>query len=127
MADALATLAAMFMADDQSRMMPIRMSIREVPSHCCNIDEEEEDGLSWYYDILQYVKYQAYPVEATENDKRTLRRLAMRYVLDGDILYKKGKYQMLLRCVNRIEAKKILEEVHEGVFGTHANGFTMVR
>ncbi|XP_038996868.1 uncharacterized protein LOC120121584, partial [Hibiscus syriacus] len=127
MADALATLAAMFKADDQSRMMPIRMSIREMPAHCCNIEEEEDDNLPWYYDILQYVKYRAYPAEAAENDKRTLRRLAMGYVLDGDILYKKGKDQVLLRCVDRIEAKKILEEVHEGVCGTHANGFTMVR
>ncbi|KAE8716368.1 PCF11P-similar protein 4 [Hibiscus syriacus] len=127
MADTLATLAAMFKAYDQSRMMPIRMSIKEMPAHCFNIEEEEDDGLPWYYDILQYVKYRAYPAEATENDKRTLRRLAMGYVLDGDILYKKGKDQVLLRCVDRIEAKKILEEVYEGVCGTHANGFTMVR
>ncbi|KAG8499727.1 hypothetical protein CXB51_006285 [Gossypium anomalum] len=37
------------------------------------------------------------------------------------------KDQILLRCVDAIEAKKILEEVHEGVCGTHANGFTMAR
>ncbi|XP_039054495.1 uncharacterized protein LOC120196872 [Hibiscus syriacus] len=66
MVDALATLAAMFKADDQSRMMPIQMSIREMPTHCCNIEEEKKDGLAWYYDILQYVKYRAYPAEATE-------------------------------------------------------------
>ncbi|KAG8471705.1 hypothetical protein CXB51_036174 [Gossypium anomalum] len=65
--------------------------------------------------------------EATENDKRALRRLACDYVMDGDILYKKRKDQVLLRCVDAVEAKLILEEVHEGVCGTHANGFTMAR
>ncbi|XP_040940645.1 uncharacterized protein [Gossypium hirsutum] len=66
-----------------------------------------------------------YPVQATENDKRTLRRLANDYVLDGEVLYKRRKDQVLLRCVDAVEAKKILEEVHEGVCRTHANGFTM--
>ncbi|KAA3484769.1 reverse transcriptase [Gossypium australe] len=52
---------------------------------------------------------------ATENDKRTLRRLANDYVLDGEILYKRIKDLELLRCVDVVEAKQILEEVYEGV------------
>ncbi|KAG8473516.1 hypothetical protein CXB51_035657 [Gossypium anomalum] len=68
-----------------------------------------------------------YPDQATENDKRILRRLASDYVLDGEILYRRRKDQVLLRCVDAVEAKQILEEVHEGVCGTHANGFTMAR
>jgi hypothetical protein len=28
---------------------------------------------------------------------------------------------VLLKCVDAIEARKIIEEVHEGLFGTHAN------
>ncbi|KAA3465099.1 RNA-directed DNA polymerase [Gossypium australe] len=32
-----------------------------------------------------------------------------------------------IRCVDTVEAKKILEEVHRGVCETHANGFTMAR
>ncbi|XP_017624990.2 uncharacterized protein LOC108468621 [Gossypium arboreum] len=76
-------------------------------------------------DILRYVRNREYPDQATENDKRTLRRLAYDYILDGEILYKRRKDQVLLRCVDAVESKKILEEVHEGVCGTHANGFTM--
>ncbi|KAG8496371.1 hypothetical protein CXB51_009116 [Gossypium anomalum] len=37
------------------------------------------------------------------------------------------KDQMLLRCVDDVEAKKILEEVHEGICGTHAMVFNMAR
>ncbi|XP_016706928.2 uncharacterized protein [Gossypium hirsutum] len=114
MADALATLASMFKVNKLEDMKPIQISIFEAPAHCCNIDnEEEKDDHPWYHDILQYVKSREYPDHATENDKKTLRRLAIDYVLDGEILYKKGKDQVLLRCVDAVEAKEILEEVHE--------------
>ncbi|KAA3465697.1 RNA-directed DNA polymerase [Gossypium australe] len=113
----------MIRVNEQEGMKPIQMSICEAPAHCCNIDEEEgRDDHLWYHDILRYVKNQKYPDQATEIDRRTLRRLANGYVLDGEILYKKRKDQVLLRCVDAVEARKILEEVHEGVCGTHANG-----
>ncbi|KAK5784645.1 hypothetical protein PVK06_039171 [Gossypium arboreum] len=128
MADALATLASMIKVNKQEDVKPIRMSIYEVSAHCYNIEEDEEkDDHPWYHDIWQYVKNCEYPDQASENDKRTLRRFAIDYVLDGEILYKRRKDQVLLRCVDAVEAKKILEEVHESVCGTHANGFTMAR
>ncbi|KAK5785880.1 hypothetical protein PVK06_040501 [Gossypium arboreum] len=127
MADALATLVSMIKANKKEDVRPIQMSISKVPAHCCNIEEEEKEDHPWYQDILRYVRNREYPEQATENDKRTLRRLACEYVLDGDILYKRRKDQVLLRCVDAVEARQILEEVHEGVCGTHANGFTMAR
>ncbi|KAG8503896.1 hypothetical protein CXB51_001830 [Gossypium anomalum] len=102
MADALATLASMIKENKQEDMKPIQMSISEK-------------------------RNREYPERATENDKRTLRRSVCEYVLDGDIFYKRRKDRVLLRCVDAVEARKILEEVHEGVCGTHANGFTMAR
>ena len=63
------------------------------------------------------MKNREYPSQATENDKRTLRRIAIEYVLDGEVLYKRRKDQVLLRCVDAVEAKKNLEEVHEGICG----------
>nr|XP_012466344.1 unnamed protein product [Gossypium raimondii] len=108
-------------------MKPIQISIYEDPAHCYNIEEGEIDDSPWYQDILRYVKNREYPGQAMENEKRTLRRLAIDYVLDGEILYKRGKDQVLLRYVDAVEAKKILEEVHEGICGTHASGFTMAR
>ncbi|KAK5842439.1 hypothetical protein PVK06_004795 [Gossypium arboreum] len=128
MVDSLATLASMIKVNEQEDVKPIQMSIYEALAYCYNLEEEEEsDDHLWYHDILRYVKNREYPDQATENDKRTLRRLANDYVLDGEILYKRRNDQVLLRCVDAIEAKKILEEVHEGVCETHANGFTMAR
>ena len=51
----------------------------------------------------------------------------MGFFLDGDILYKKRKYQILLRCVDADEAKKIVYEIHEGACGTHASRHVMTR
>ena len=64
---------------------------------------------------------------AIENDKKTLRMLVMRLFLDGEVVYKKGRDQILLRCVDANKAKKILCKIHEGVCGTHASGHMMVR
>ena len=51
----------------------------------------------------------------------------MGFFLDGDILYKKSKDQILLRCVDADEAKKIVHEIHERICGTHASGHVMAR
>ncbi|XP_012461577.1 uncharacterized protein LOC105781598 [Gossypium raimondii] len=127
MADALATLASMIRVNKLEDMKPIQISISKTPAHCYNVKEEGKDDHPWYLNILRYVKNREYPDQATENDKRALRRIAIDYVLDGEVMYKKGKDQVLLRCVDAVEARKILNEVHEGICGTHANGFTMAR
>ncbi|XP_012461455.1 uncharacterized protein LOC105781456 [Gossypium raimondii] len=115
MTDALATLSSKIQVNRLAVMRPIQMSIYETPAHCYSIEEEGKDDHPWYQSILQYVKNRAYPSQATENDKRTLRRIASEYVLDGEVLYKRRKDQVLLRCVDVVEAKRILEEVHEGL------------
>ena len=93
MADALATLAAMFQVNSKDEVQLIRMRIKKEPAHCMQI-KEKADEKPWYYDILIYVKDRQYPDHASENDKRILRRLAMRFLLDGEVLYKKGKLRI---------------------------------
>ena len=51
----------------------------------------------------------------------------MGFFLYGEVLYKKGKDQILLRCVDASEAKKIVHKINEGVCGTHASGHVMAR
>ncbi|RDY06706.1 hypothetical protein CR513_09257, partial [Mucuna pruriens] len=84
--------------------------------------EEEADRKPWYYDIKQYLKNKEYSLGAIENNKKTLRRMAMGFLLNRDVLYKRSPNTTLLRCVDAKEAEEILEEVHEGTFGTHASG-----
>ncbi|XP_039037822.1 uncharacterized protein LOC120175221 [Hibiscus syriacus] len=108
MADALATLAAMFKANKRTDMMHITMQVYETPTYCYHL-EEEIDGHPWYHDILQYMRYQTYPPGASKIDKKTIRRMATMYFLDGEILYRRGSDQVLLRCVNAKEAKNVME------------------
>ena len=42
-------------------------------------------------------------------------------------MYKRGKDQILLRCVDANKAKKIVHKIHEGVYDTHASGQMMAR
>ena len=51
----------------------------------------------------------------------------MNFFLNGDVLYKRNHDMVLLRCVDKEEAEKIIQEVHEGSFGTHADGHAMAR
>ena len=55
MADALAILAIIFQINSNDEVQLIRISIKDEPAHCSQI-EEEVDGKPWYYDVLQCVK-----------------------------------------------------------------------
>ena len=126
LADALATLSSMFVINQKEDLPMIKMQSHEDPVYCHFI-EEEVDGKPWYFDIKRYLQSREYPESATENDKRMLRRLASGFVLNGDVLYKRNHDMVLLRCVDANEAESILQEVHEGTFGTHMNGHSMAR
>ena len=102
------------------------MRLKETPAHCAQI-EDEANGKPWYYDIQCYIKDQQYLEHASENDKRILKRLTTSFLLDGEILYKKGKDQVLLKYVDVSEARRIITEIYEKICGTHANGHKMSR
>ncbi|XP_019429578.1 PREDICTED: uncharacterized protein LOC109337132 [Lupinus angustifolius] len=125
LADALSTLASMFHINGDDQPL-IRIKTRDQPAYCCAI-ETSGDGKPWYHDIKKYVQRKEYPREASETDKRTLRRLATSFFLDGNILYKRNHDMVLLRCVEEKEAEMILKDVYKGSFGTHANGHAVAR
>jgi hypothetical protein len=54
-------------------------------------------------------------------DKKTLRRLAMNFYFDREILYKRSFDGILLRCLNETDARNALREVHEVICSTHAS------
>ncbi|XP_022760869.1 uncharacterized protein LOC111307087 [Durio zibethinus] len=52
-ADALAILVAMFKLNQNAKIQPIKLSLREKLAHCLNV-EKEVNGKPWYFDILQH-------------------------------------------------------------------------
>jgi hypothetical protein len=103
MANALATLASMIIIKYWNEVPNLSVMRLDRPTHVFVV-EEIKDEKPWYYDIKCFLQSQIYPPGASLKDKKTLRRLAGNFYLNGDILYKRNFDMVLLRCVDRHEA-----------------------
>jgi hypothetical protein len=81
------------------------------------ISELEHD--EWYSNIIYYLKNLSCPDHLVDYKRRALRLRAMKYYLTEDGLWWRNPDGVILRCVNKEEAKKILEELHSGYCGGH--------
>ncbi|XP_070017379.1 uncharacterized protein [Nicotiana sylvestris] len=119
--DAPATLSSMIQHPDKNYIDPIKIELRDQHFHV----DEESDGKPWYYDIKRFLETREYPKNATNGQKRALKRLANHFFLNREVLYMRTTYLDLLRCVDAVKATKFLEEVHAVTCGPHMNGFTL--
>ena len=71
--------------------------------------------------MKRYLEAQEYPEGASINDKKFLGRFSTKFFLSNGILYKRNHDSTLLCCMDKKEAKKIMEDMHEGIFGTHSS------
>ncbi|XP_019231454.1 PREDICTED: uncharacterized protein LOC109212275 [Nicotiana attenuata] len=126
LADALATLASMLPYPGNTHIDPLEIQVRNQHGYC-NTIETEPDGEPWYRDIKQFLKTREYPEHAKGDHKRTIRRLASGFFLNGEILYKRTPDLNLLRCIDATEAELIMSEVHSGVCGPHMNGYVLAK
>ena len=111
---------------DKNYIDPIDIEIHDQHAYYFHVDEEL-DGKPWYYDIRRLIEAQEYPENSTSNQKRTLRRMANHFFLNGEILYRRTSDLGLLRCVDAAKATRLLEEIHAGTCGPHMNGFTLAK
>ncbi|RVX21644.1 Gag-Pol polyprotein [Vitis vinifera] len=86
-----------------------------------------DDGLPWYHDIYHFLRLGIYPEAATAKDKRALRQLATRFVICGETLYRRSPDGMLLLCLDRVSADRVMREVHAGVCGPHMGGHMLAQ
>ena len=127
-ADALATLASMIDIPTDATVRPLLIESRSAPAYCCLIDDMEiDDGLPWYHDIYHFLRLGVYPEAATAKDRRALRQLATRFVICGETLYRRSADGMLLLCLDRASADRVMREVHAGVYGPHMRGHMLAR
>ncbi|XP_015072426.1 uncharacterized protein LOC107016482 [Solanum pennellii] len=111
---------------EKSYIDPLEIGLKEQPAHYLHV-EKESDGNPWYIDVKRYLEAGEYPEKATSSQKKTIRRMTNNFFLNGEILYRRTPDLGLLRCVDAVEATKLLEEVHAGMCGTHMNGFTLAK
>ncbi|RVX14390.1 Pol polyprotein [Vitis vinifera] len=127
-ADALATLASSVDIPIDVVIRPLLIESRSAPAYCCLIGKiEDQDDLPWYHDIYQFLRSGTYPEVTTAKDRRALRNLATRFVICGDTLYRRSADGMLLLCLDRASADRVMREVHSGVCGPHMGGHMLAR
>ena len=84
------------------------------------IAETQPDGnKDWRLGLKQYLS------NPSSKTKYKLKQKALKYVLVDDELFKRSQEVLLLKCVNDVEAKRIMHEVHEGICRAHKFGTKM--
>ena len=76
---------------------------------------------SWMDPLILFLKEDALPEEKSEADK--IKRKASRFWLSKDLkLYKRSFSRPYLLCMHHAATELILEELHEGICGSHTGG-----
>ena len=82
---------------------------------------QKRAGPSWMDSIVLFLKEDVLPKDKSEADK--VRRKAPRFWLSKDQkLYKRSFSGLYLLCVHPEAVELILEELHEGICGSHTRG-----
>ena len=107
---------------------PMLAKTRGVPTYCCLVDDLGfDDGLSRYHDVYQFLRFGTYPKVTKTKDKRDLRQLATRFVICGELLYRRANDGMLLLCLDRYSVNQAMREVRAGVCMPHMGGHMLAR
>ncbi|XP_062074838.1 uncharacterized protein LOC133778832 [Humulus lupulus] len=112
--DALAKLAS---AGDCTRQSSISISRSIKALEVYSTSSEPE---CWMDPIIRYLSTSELPPHP--KDAKLLRLRAQRYSIIHGTLYRKSFDGPYLRCLRPSEAKKLLEEIHEGACGNHTEG-----
>ncbi|XP_059589976.1 uncharacterized protein LOC132252787 [Vitis vinifera] len=107
---------------------PLLIETKSAPAYYCMIGEiKDQIELPWYHDIYQFLSCGAYLELASAKDRRALRQLATRFVVCGDVLYRRSPDGLLLLCLDCASADRVMREVHAGVCGPHMGGHMLAR
>ncbi|XP_015084126.1 uncharacterized protein LOC107027480 [Solanum pennellii] len=112
--DALSTIASMIKNLDTDYIGPPDIELKEHLVHCLHV-EAELDNLPWYFDTKKYFESEIYSEDATSNQKKLIRRMALNFFLSGEVLYRSTPDLGLLRCIDVVEIVKLIEQIHAGV------------
>ncbi|KAJ8538461.1 hypothetical protein K7X08_027682 [Anisodus acutangulus] len=87
----------------------------ELPAEVLAVDQID----SWRQLLIDYQK------DPSSCKDLKVKRRALNYVLIDDDLYKRSVNGVLLKCIAKAEALRVMGDVHEGVCGSHRAGLSM--
>jgi hypothetical protein len=82
--------------------------------------DPKPDEPEWAIEIIQFLRNGLLPEDKVVAQKVKIQ--ATRFCLLGEVLYKRGYSEPLLKCLSKTEADYVLKEIHEGVYGDHSGG-----
>ena len=82
------------------------------------------DSQSQYVDLKFFLKNGYAPLCLNYTAKHALRLKENQYQLIDYVLFRKNYDSVLLRCLEKIEAEKVMQELHDGPVGGHFGGDT---
>lgn len=83
------------------------------------------DSQSQYTNMKFFLKNGYAPSNLNYTAKNSLRLKKNQYQLVNDILFRRNYDYVLLRCLEKTEAEKVLQELHDGPVGGHFRGNTI--
>ena len=114
--DVLATLASMVEIPEGVWTRPLENEQSYEEVHKGKIKASvmtiEEEKVSWYYDIMKFLELGAYQDGADKRGHRSIRMMAIQYILCGGQLYKRSYDGIHLRFLKKDEVEKVMKEVH---------------
>eukprot|EP00253_Pinus_taeda_P012640 PITA_12640 len=77
------------------------------------------DSESQYADLIFYLKNGYAPPNLSYKNKRAIRLKAKNFTIIDDVLFRQNYDSVLLRCLEKQEAQRVLQELHDGPVGGH--------
>jgi len=74
---------------------------------------------SQYADLIFYLKNRYAPSNISYKNKRAIRLKEKNFIIVDDVLFRRNYDLILLRCLEKPEAQKVLQELHDGPAGGH--------
>ena len=125
-ANALTTLSSLLQVEDGVDVKPLRINILEQPTHCMVV-QAEFDNEAWFHNIKKYLQTREFPEGSQPGDRKFIKKIATKFFLSGQTLYKKSFDSVILRCVNAKEVELVMKEILEGEYGPHINGHLLAQ
>ncbi|XP_030453194.2 uncharacterized protein LOC115674822 [Syzygium oleosum] len=95
-ADALATLSSMLQVTGGIEVEPLKIEVLTKPAYCMVVTGEPDEK-PWYYDIMSYIQKQKFPEGSTPADRKYIMKMASKFFVSGEKLYKRSYDSILPR------------------------------
>ena len=78
--------------------------------------------IPWYADIVKFLACGIMPPKFSYQYKRKLRTDVRLYIWDDPLLFRRGAYQIIRRCVPEAKQAGIVDKCHSSSYGGHFAG-----